>query len=144
MGAMLQAAIRWCLVGLLVTFHLPIPGVSGPAVAGSGGGRAACCAPKACCTADHACAGGGACAVLGLAADSSPGATDASAPAPRLAAASCHPETARVGPAPSLDPIVFSTLADPRGDAFSGRSGPVRSFHPASLPSSPQVPPPRV
>jgi hypothetical protein len=133
MSAMLQAAIRWCLVGLLVTFHVPVPGVSGPA---------ACCVPKACCTADHACSGGGACAVMGHAAAASRGAPDASAP--RLGATSCHPEAARVGPAPSLDPVVFAALAAPHGEALSGRSGPIRSFPPASSTSSPQVPPPRV
>lgn len=142
MSGMLQASIRWCLTGLLLAVHAPVPGGSGPAVAGGGAPRAACCASKACCTVEHACAGGGGCA----ADDRRPAAVsheNTNSSVSFLEGASCHPEAARVGSAPTLDPIVFAAVPGPLGGALFTRPAAALDLDPSSRPSSPQVPPPR-
>lgn len=141
MAPMFQAAIRWCLTGLLVAVHVPVPGASGPAAAGAGASRAACCAPKACCTVAHACAAGGGCALDGHGVHGSQGRATVSAPV--LAAGSCHPEAARAGHAAALDPIVFTALPGPFGAGPIARSAFPSILDPASRATSPRVPPPR-
>ena len=140
MSRMIRAAIRWCLAGLLLAAYVPFPGTSEP-MGGAGLPRAACCAPKACCTVEHACAGGGACASKELATAGSHGRPGASTSV--LRAGLCHPEAARVGSHPTLDPIVFASLAGHPGEALFSRSGADQPLEPRSRFSTPQVPPPR-
>ena len=137
MSGMNQAVIRGCLVCLLLAAYVPLPAATGPAEATSPT-RAACCAPKACCTVEHACAGGGACATKEQEAN---GGTAPSLPV--LRAGLCHPEAARLGPHPTLDPIVFASLpVHPGGDLFTS-SETDQPLDPGSTFSAPQVPPPR-
>ena len=142
MSVMTRAAIRGFLALLLVLLHVPAPGASEPVAAEEGATRAACCAPKACCTPQHACSGGGACAVeSGRIGDGHgvPG-----PPAPLLSAGSCHPEAARVGTTPTLDPGVLAGAVSPVAGDCLGGSDALALAAPSTRSTSPQVPPPRV
>jgi hypothetical protein len=139
MSGMIRASIRWSLVGLLLLVSVPVPGGAGPVAKRVS--RAACCAPKACCTADHACAGGGACAAKDAAMAVSHGGTGTSTPA--LRAGICHPEAARLGTSPTLDPVVFASLPGHPGGVLFAKSRADEARDPASRFSTPQVPPPR-
>ena len=140
MSGMLRASIRWCLAFLLLAAYVPIPAASAPAVSPSQS-RAGCCAPKACCTVEHACTSGGGCASKGDARAVSHGGTGTSTSV--LRAGRCHPEAARVGSTPTLDPIVFVTLPAGRGGTRFMRSGTDEVLGAPTRFSSPQVPPPR-
>ena len=142
MSVMTRAAIRGFLALLLVFFYVPAPGMSEPVGAEGGATRAACCAPKACCTPQHACSGGGACAAeSGRIGD---GGKVPRAPAPLLSAGSCHPEAARVGTTPTLDPGVLSGVVSPVASDVLWGSGALAFAAPSTRGTSPQVPPPRV
>ena len=140
MSGMLRASIRWCLAALLLAAYVPIPAASGPAASPSQS-RSACCAPKACCTVEHACSSGGGCASKVDAVAVSQGGTGTSTPV--LRAGRCHPEAARVGATPTLDPIVFVTLPAGMSGARFLHSGADEVVGPPARFSSPQVPPPR-
>lgn len=141
MRAMIRAAIRGFLAFLLVCFYVPAPGAFEPVAAGESATRAACCAPKACCTPRHACSGGGACAT-----DSRRTGHDqkeSRAPATLLTAGSCHPEAARVGTTPTLDPGLLAVGAPPVQGGILGRPGALALAALSTRTTSPQVPPPR-
>jgi len=139
---MIRAAFRGFLAVLLTVFYLPITEAFAPPTGGATAARAACCAPRACCTSEHACTSGGACATK------SPrihgGSAEPGAPVPLLRAGRCHPEAARVGTTPTLDPGVLLAFESPVGGALIGGSGGLAPLLPSSRPTSPQVPPPRV